>query len=615
MMLRDMVGPAWALFRGSWRVLLNIHLVSNALTLLVLTPLYSGLLGLLILLSGDAALTDEDILRFILSPRGWFVFTFAAAIWVTLLLLELSLMLLALLRTSRDVPLTWRNMLGNWLGMMGRLFDLACRMVLMSSALAAPFLLLASGMLMYFLGDYDLNYYLAARPPQFWKASAALVLTLLPMIVVLSRFVMVYLVALPMVLLESLTVREALLASKSLMPQLRRPIRRFFLLWAVFSLLLLALAGVVFDLGSGVAIQSSGGSLQVLAFQLGVVLMLWALAHFTATFLSASVLSTGLFQFAGLYDRERTMPLSGRAAGYLGRPGFRKPIIAMVGFISIGSVIAAMLLLAVAERRDDRSVTEIIAHRGASMAAPENTLAAVSAAIEQGAEWVEIDVQETSDGHLAVIHDRDLMKIAGNGMQVGQSELASLQKIDIGSRFGPDFATQRIPELEQVLAIAKGNIGVVIELKYYGHERALEQRVVDAVLAAGMEQDVLLMSLNLRGVRALKRLQPDWDVGLLSAVGVGRLTNIDVDFYAVSSAMARRGFVRRARQSGRKVMVWTVNDPALVSVMISRNVDGIITDDPAQAVRIRKEREELSLQELMLVQIASLVGSRHESTQ
>ena len=153
MMLRDMVGPAWALFRGSWRVLLNIHLVSNALTLLVLTPLYSGLLGLLILLSGDAALTDEDILRFILSPRGWLVFTFAAAIWVTLLLLELSLMLLALLRTSRDIPLTWRNMLGNWLGMMGRLFDLACRMVLMSSALAAPFLLLASGMLMYFLGD------------------------------------------------------------------------------------------------------------------------------------------------------------------------------------------------------------------------------------------------------------------------------------------------------------------------------------------------------------------------------------------------------------------------------------------------------------------------------
>lgn len=615
MVLRDLVGPAWALFRASWCALLNIHLVSNALTLLVLTPLYSGLLGLLILLSGDAALTDEDIIRFILSPRGWLVFTLAAAIWVTILLLELSLMLLALLRTMQGTPLTWRSMLGNWLGVMGRLFYLACRLMLMVSVLAAPFLLLVSGLLIHFLGDYDLNYYLAARPPEFWKASAALILTLLPMIVVLARFVMVYLVALPVVLLENLPVREALLASKSRMPHLRRPIRRFFLLWVVFSLLVLALAGVVFDLGSGVAIQTSGGSLQVLAFQLGVVVMLWALAHFTATFLSASVLSTGLFQFAGLYDTKRAPPLVEHAAGYSSRPGFRKPIIAVVGFISIGSVIAATLLLAVAERRDDPSATEIIAHRGASMVAPENTLAAVSAAIDQGAEWVEIDVQETSDGHLAVIHDRDLMKIAGSPMQVGQSELASLQKIDIGSWFGPGFETQRIPELEEVLAIARGNIGVVIELKYYGHERALEQRVVDALLAAGMEQDVLLMSLNLRGVQALKQLQPDWNVGLLSAVGVGRLTNIDVDFYAVSSSMARRGFVRRARQSGRKVMVWTVNDPALVSVMISRNVDGIITDDPALAIRVRKEREELGLHELMLIQIASLVGSRHEYAQ
>ena len=116
----------------------------------------------------------------------------------------------------------------------------------------------------------------------------------------------------------------------------------------------------------------------------------------------------------------------------------------------------------------------IIAHRGSAGAAPENTIAAISQAIKDGADWVEIDVQETLDGEVIVIHDSDFMKLAGNPLKVWDGELTQIQDIDVGSWFDPRFADQRVPTLAEVLQlIREGDSRLVIELKYYGHDQPL----------------------------------------------------------------------------------------------------------------------------------------------
>ena len=240
--------------------------------------------------------------------------------------------------------------------------------------------------------------------------------------------------------------------------------------------------------------------------------------------------------------------------------------------------------------------------------APENTLVAIQAAIDAGADWVEIDVQETADGEIVVIHDSDLKKVSGKPMKVSDSSISELQAVDIGSWFGPEFSDERIPSLQQVLELCKGKIGVNIELKYYGSERRLEEGVARIVEATEMQDQVLLMSLNYSGIKMMRELRPDWKVGLLSATAIGDLTSLDADFLAVAMGMASAGFVRRAHEAGKKVYVWTVNDPVSMSRMISLGVDGIITDEPEMARQVLLERKNLSSAQRLLIHTALLFG-------
>ncbi|CAK9014919.1 Putative glycerophosphodiester phosphodiesterase YhdW (Glycerophosphoryl diester phosphodiesterase), partial [Durusdinium trenchii] len=219
--------------------------------------------------------------------------------------------------------------------------------------------------------------------------------------------------------------------------------------------------------------------------------------------------------------------------------------------------------------------TEITAHRGASGSAPENTLAAVREAIEAGADWVEIDVQESKEGVVVVAHDSDLKKLSGSDAKIWELTLDELRQIDIGSRFGPEFSVERVPTLEQVLDVCRGRVGLNIELKYYGHDQDLERKVVQLVEARGMQDDVLIMSLEARGIERIKRLRPDWTVGLLIAVAAGDLTNVDADFLAVNTGLATRRLIVSAHNKGKRVFVWTVNDPIQMSIMISRGADPV----------------------------------------
>ena len=98
-----------------------------------------------------------------------------------------------------------------------------------------------------------------------------------------------------------------------------------------------------------------------------------------------------------------------------------------------------------------------------------------------------------------------------------------------------------MPTLEEVLAAVRGRSRLVIELKYYGHDQQLEQRVVDIVESMDMADQVAIMSLKLSGIQKLQAIRPDWPAGLLAATAVGDLSRLDVDYLAVNQNMAEPG--------------------------------------------------------------------------
>ncbi|MCP4047702.1 MAG: hypothetical protein GY732_17150 [Gammaproteobacteria bacterium] len=174
----------------------------------------------------------------------------------------------------------------------------------------------------------------------------------------------------------------------------------------------------------------------------------------------------------------------------------------------------------------------------------------------------------------------------------------------------PSFSDQRIPTLQQVLELCKDRVNIVIELKYYGQEIQFEERVVRLVEAAGMQDQIVVMSLSYPGVQKMKSIRPQWKAGLLSSVSMGDITGLEADFFAINAKFATRKLIKHIHKQKREVMVWTVNDPVSISAMISKGADGIITDHPGLAVKIRQERAELDIHERMMIQLASYFGKQ-----
>lgn len=243
-------------------------------------------------------------------------------------------------------------------------------------------------------------------------------------------------------------------------------------------------------------------------------------------------------------------------------------------------------------------MTKIFAHRGASAYAPENTMAAFSLAIEQGADGIELDVQMTHDGHLVVAHDETLNRVTGKNGWLKDYSLAELQALSFNNGMS-EFAGIQIPTLEQVLKLAKSHeIEVNIELKtgIYWYPN-IEEKTVQLVEKMGMTGQVIYSSFNHYSVQKIKQLAPDARVAYLYSDVI-----LDVEQYAKNSGVNElhpaiyhvlmADFAQKYKASGCKVRVWTVNEPEHMKMLIQQGWEAIITNYPDVALNIRQQLEQ-----------------------
>jgi glycerophosphoryl diester phosphodiesterase len=331
-----------------------------------------------------------------------------------------------------------------------------------------------------------------------------------------------------------------------------------------------------------------------------VLMALWALADMIAAALAQGALAEILNRRFG--EGREVLDASAPAARLLSP---KLLLAATAALLVLGLALGALLIEKLEMAQDD---AVIIAHRGAAGSRPENTMASVRKALEDGADWVEIDVQESADGEVIVIHDSDFMKLAGVDIKVWDATREDLQRIDIGSWFDPAYASERTPLLREVLEVVRGRAKLLIELKYYGHDIALEEKTVAIVEEAGMSDQVATMSLKYPAVQKMLALRPVWPSGVLAATAVGDLTRLEGDFIAINAGQAGHGLAAAARKAGKELYLWTVNDPLQMSSAFSMGVSGIITDEPALAREVLAVRAGLSLPERLLLLLAERLG-------
>jgi glycerophosphoryl diester phosphodiesterase len=364
------------------------------------------------------------------------------------------------------------------------------------------------------------------------------------------------------------------------------------LLWWLLVTLLSALAlgaGRVFTDGAFAWAGVDPGRVLPLVVVFMAVTIVFGFASTTLQFAGHQFLATRMYaeqRDSGLQLEE----IAGQAAAATGARVGRPLVLASValGLVAAGSLV---FLLQRLEVRQDVAVT---AHRGASLQAPENSMAAFRAAAEAGATYVELDVQRTRDGALVVIHDGDLMRMAGDPRKVRDLTLAEIQALDIGSRRGPQHAGERVPTLAEVIDYARGRFRINVELKYNVPDPGLAPAVVGLLREQDFIDEVVITSLDLAALRQVEAIEPRLVTGLIVTAAVGNVLRVDADFVSLNSARATARLVAQAQAAGKQVHVWTVNEPEVMLRMIERDVDNIITDDPATLVRVMRERNALS---------------------
>jgi glycerophosphoryl diester phosphodiesterase len=236
----------------------------------------------------------------------------------------------------------------------------------------------------------------------------------------------------------------------------------------------------------------------------------------------------------------------------------------------------------------------VIAHRGASGNAPENTMAAFRKAVALGATFIETDLQLSRDARFVAIHDATVNRTTNGQGAVHDMTLAELRKLDAGSWFGSEFGGERIPTLEEIFEFSKKNdVVFYLEIKpagSWGGEHAL----IGALRESGEIPRAVVISFDPSIVMSLRKIEPTLMTGLLYD---GQIENplekavaIGARQLAVRGDLVTPAMLAEARKKDLQVVCWTVNHSAHMRMLAAAGVDGIMSDYPDRLVAaVRKE--------------------------
>ena len=245
---------------------------------------------------------------------------------------------------------------------------------------------------------------------------------------------------------------------------------------------------------------------------------------------------------------------------------------------------------------------KIVAHRGASGLTPENTMASFQKALEFGVDAIELDVRQTSDGKLIVLHDDDLSRTTSHAGPAAGITYSELRKLDAGSWFGPSFKNEYIPLLSEVVTHVKHKAEIIIEVKdgspLYPD---IEKNIVAMIRSTAMTETVVVSSSRITILNSFKTLAPELRLAKILTPREYWRSLFQADSYIVKQSLDKHikeihphwtfidaQFVDWAHSMGLPVYPWTVNKERKIRSLLDRGVSGIITNYPDRAQKVRK---------------------------
>lgn len=207
--------------------------------------------------------------------------------------------------------------------------------------------------------------------------------------------------------------------------------------------------------------------------------------------------------------------------------------------------------------------------------------------MEFDTDFSELDVQETADGELVLLHDSTLDRTTNITGKIWEVNYADLQGVDAGSWFSSDYAGEPIPTLAAVIDTVYGKMKLNIELKMNGHQKQLTEKVVDLITKKNFIPQCIVTSFDREAIREVKALNSRIKTGyIFSKMPDEDIYTAEFDLLSVNKKLVTKEMVEKAHKNGKEVHVWTVNKEEDMRKLIKLGVDNIITNYPNRLLKI-----------------------------
>ena len=581
------------------RALLTFYLFFSGLAMAVLAPTISWALSSLRPVTGRAAISTGGIIEFLVSPGGiaWVLITLNLSVLV-ILLQQAGMTLISTSPPYRHYRTALSALLGT-----GRklpaLAQLTVIQVFTHLLVAIPFLVVMGLAWMWLLSDFDGYLLRLEKPPELWWFATCVTLAAIGMILCNGALYLRWILSVPCLMLEQTRPLEALRQSTRLTRGLKGHATGVLTSGLLVVLLLPVLVTLMFD-------HIAAAMFAILPDQAGVLVSFvllfiagYLLVGFAVTFVGTA--AYGAF-IVCLYHRANSTRVS-TPEHYLRYPvpddaGPKAWVVeAFVVILALGQ---AWVVIDSLGQQEEVTVT---AHRGSAFKAPENTLSAIELAIEDGADYIEIDVQITADGVPVLWHDSDMSRIFGLGGRISEARFEDLRDLDAGTWFDPQFGYERLATLAQAIDTVRGRAGLFVDLKPDRNTPHLAAEVVRLLQQKDFVDGTIIAAADWATLQQVKRLEPDLKTALVAQFVVGPLWDDNYDILALRMNRTTPTAVARAHRNGNELHVWTVNQPATMSRFIDMGVDNIITDRPDVLAELLRERATLSDAELLAIKL------------
>jgi len=233
----------------------------------------------------------------------------------------------------------------------------------------------------------------------------------------------------------------------------------------------------------------------------------------------------------------------------------------------------------------------VVGHRGGPEdTAVENSMEAVEQSITAGANYVEVDIQRTQDGHYVVFHDENFSRFTHERRAVHDMTLSEIRELDLGEKSKGRFSNVRVPTLEELLEKTRGRIGVFLELK----GKSADQHMVDDAVAALKRHDMLdqvvVISLKYELITGLEERYPEVTSGFIYFLSFGDTAHLVGDYLILEEDAATSDTITQIHEAGKRAAVWTVNTEESMQKFVNWPVDAVITDRVRQWQAVAEER-------------------------